>query len=696
MKMPKDKKAKAADKKQRVAAKTEKKVVQKEKKASKKPKDSQDQDTDDDADLDAVLASYAKEQERFLAVTETVTEPPSARASATFVGSPSNDKELLLFGGEYFNGALAKFYNDLFVYNINRDEWRLVTSPNSPLPRSGHAWTRAGNKSEVYLFGGEFSSPKQGTFYHYNDFWRLDPSTREWEKVEGERKDKGKSGGGPPARSGHRMTSFKQYIILFGGFQDTSSSTQYLSDLWLYDTNDYKWHQPTLPPASQRPDPRSSFSFLPRDDGAVLYGGYSRVKASTTVRKTVGRGGKGGGAIHEVLKPVVHTDAWFLRIVAPASDAPPQSSPTVRWEKRKRPVNAPNPPRAGATMAYHRGRGLQFGGVHDVENSEEGIESEFFNNLCAWNIDRNRCFDLSLRRPRTVKAKIIGREGGGRKDRGKRGEDDLLANLKKLEMDSDSGYISEEQNEPVGEDGDDAEKIEKLIAWEMPHRRFNAQLCVQSDVLYILGGTFEANDREYTFDEMLSIDLSSLAGVKEIFKRSLEDWQAEDSDSEDDEEEGDDGDEEDSGDEAVDEGDGDQRPKPVAVDELRSSSTTGRTSPEPSEADTSISDPEVLSSAMTDDLPHPRPFESLRDFFARTSNQWQELLLEELKFSGRGDGKSIKEVRKSAFERAETKWWDCREDITALEDEQDQAGIGEVVNLADKAASAPIGAGKRR
>jgi len=21
----------------------------------------------------------------------------------------------------------------------------------------------------VYLFGGEFSSPKQGTFYHYND-----------------------------------------------------------------------------------------------------------------------------------------------------------------------------------------------------------------------------------------------------------------------------------------------------------------------------------------------------------------------------------------------------------------------------------------------------------------------------------------------------------------------------------------------
>lgn len=202
--MVKDKKAKAADKKARVAAKSEKKAVQKEKKVSKKPKESQDQDSDDDQDIDAVLAAYAKEQERYLKVTETVTEPPSARASATLTASPSNTNELLLFGGEFFNGALAKFYNDLFVYNINRDEWRLVTSPNSPLPRSGHAWTRAGNKAEVYLFGGEFSSPKQGTFYHYSDFWRLDPGSREWTKLEAE-KGKGKGAqSSPGARSGRK------------------------------------------------------------------------------------------------------------------------------------------------------------------------------------------------------------------------------------------------------------------------------------------------------------------------------------------------------------------------------------------------------------------------------------------------------------------------------------------------------------
>ena len=49
---------------------------------------------------------------------------------------------------------------------------------------------------------GEFSSPRQGTFHHYNDFWRLEPSTREWTRIESKAK-------GPSARSGHRMTCYK-------------------------------------------------------------------------------------------------------------------------------------------------------------------------------------------------------------------------------------------------------------------------------------------------------------------------------------------------------------------------------------------------------------------------------------------------------------------------------------------------------
>lgn len=172
--MAKDKKSKNPDKKTKLA---EKKAKQEKKGANKeKAKASKAADTGSDAedvDLDAVLAEYARKQEQFLKVTEAVCDaPPRARASATLIASPANENELFLFGGEYFDGALARFFNDLYVYVVGRDEWRLVTSPNTPLPRSGHAWCRGGNAGGIYLFGGEFSSPKQGTFYHYNDVSR--------------------------------------------------------------------------------------------------------------------------------------------------------------------------------------------------------------------------------------------------------------------------------------------------------------------------------------------------------------------------------------------------------------------------------------------------------------------------------------------------------------------------------------------
>jgi len=198
--MAKDKKSKDASKKALKAEKKQKQGKKAEKKAKVKASKVDDSDAED-VDLDAVLEEYKKQQEQFLKITETVVDgPPKPRAASCFLASPSNSNQLLLFGGEYFNGALATFYNDLFIYYVDRDEWRCVTSPNAPLPRSGHAWCRGGNQSNsVYLFGGEFSSPKQGTFYHYNDFWRLEPNTREWTRIE----TKGKS---PPARSGHRMT----------------------------------------------------------------------------------------------------------------------------------------------------------------------------------------------------------------------------------------------------------------------------------------------------------------------------------------------------------------------------------------------------------------------------------------------------------------------------------------------------------
>lgn len=45
------------------------------------------------------------------------------------------------------------------------------------------------------------------------------------------------------------------------------------------------------------------------------------------------------------------------------------------------------------------------------------------------------------------------------------------------------------------------------------------------------------------------------------------------------------------------------------------------------------------------------------------------------------ESSSVKEIKARAFEMSEEKWWDFREEITALEDEQEAAGIGEVVSI---------------
>lgn len=481
------------------------------------------------------------------------------------------------------------------------------------------------------------------------------------------------------------MTYFRHYIVLFGGFQDTSQQTKYLQDLWIYDIHNFTWFSPVLPPATQKPDSRSSFSIHPHEAGAALYGGYSRVKATASAGKQT----KGGvQSLRSVLKPLIHQDTWFLRITLPVQGAPSGTAPGVRWERRKKPVNSPNPTRAGATQTYHKGRGIAFGGVHDVEESEEGIDSEFFDTLLAWNIERNRFFQLTLRRPRTATKRQV-EDRNSKKGRGKLDEEELLRNLAALEAKGSVEFTTTAITQDNESSDDMPKKTSKPALFTMPHPRFNAQLAVQDDTLYIFGGTYEHRDREYTFDEMWAIDLGKLDGVQEVYKRELEDWHG----SEDDSGASASGDEDESEDEETD------GEAPTGVPLLSSERPTqpvamGTSPSQPPE----VVDIEMLESSdafVSDSRPHPRPFETLRDFFARTSTAWQDIVLDNMAKADQSSNQSIKEMRKIAFDRAETMWWDCREEVTALEDEQEEAGIGEVLSLADRSHDVG-GTGRRR
>lgn len=391
---------------------------------------------------------------------------------------------------------------------------------------------------------------------------------------------------------------------------------------------------------------------------------------------TAGKQTKGGTqGTRSVLKPTVHQDTWFLRIAQPPADAPANSPPTARWERRKRPANLPSPSRAGATMAYHKGRGILFGGVHDVEESEEGIDSEFFDTLFAWNIERNRFFQLNLRRSKITPKRQLEDRVGTRRGRAEADEAELLRNLAALETkDSITGPQSTDV-EIEASGSEQVTKPTKTILMSMPHPRFNAQLAIQDGVLHLFGGTYEHGDVEYTFDEMWAIDLGRLDGVQEVYRRELDNWHGSDDDESASQSEEDISDDEDEGDEPM----GVLLPPTDAIEAS------------PSEVTLEGDQPEI---PPVDDRPQPRPFESLREFFTRTTTLWQEIVLEPRK-QERESAMSIKELRKKAFGLSETRWWDVREEVMALEDEQNDAGIGEVINIMDR-SSETGGTNRRR
>ncbi|KAF8990456.1 hypothetical protein BDQ17DRAFT_1371847 [Cyathus striatus] len=191
-----------------------------------------------------------KEWEEVHTVTEELVEPPSRRANATLTPCPVGNY-LWCIGGEYFSeDRKAPFYNDVFRYTPEKDEWRKFVSPTCPGPRGAHAVVgSAAGGGKLFVFGGEFSSLNQTTFHHYGDFWCFDISSHSWDRIETKEKEK------PYARSECRIAMWKHYVVLFGGFVDPGVVARYLNDLWIFDTQEYKWHHVEFCETDIKPSP---------------------------------------------------------------------------------------------------------------------------------------------------------------------------------------------------------------------------------------------------------------------------------------------------------------------------------------------------------------------------------------------------------------------------------------------------------
>ena len=615
--------------------KAQEKAAVKDKKKSKKL--SQD-DEEDDVDIEEMLANFKREQENFERINiENVEKPPQRISSCMFANPVHGKRELMMFGGESTSHEtnVTHFYNEMYVYSLDNDSWKKITSQNSPMPRSSAA-VAAHPTGLALIHGGEFSSPKQNTFYHYSDSWLFDCSTREWTKIEQKN--------GPSARSGHRMTIWKNFIILHGGFRDLGTSTTYLNDLWVFDITTHKWKQIDFPTNHPIPDARSGHSFIPTAEGAILWGGYTKVKA-----------GKG------LQKGKILSDCWYLKMKSDLS--------AIRWERRKKQGQQPSP-RVGCSMVYHKGRGVLFGGVYDFEETEESLRSVFYNDLFTYQIESNRWYSMSLR-PRRKNNKIAISKSNRNKDKEL---EDLLnqildkANLLDDNVEEDSKTIENElkqlDEEEEGEDPDHqkSRKIYDMLT-ALPHRRFNASTAVVDDTLFIFGGAIEIGEKDYPIDSFYSIDMNKLDGVKlyweDLSKVDMAEKAGDEDDDDFDEDDEDEDDDEDDGEKVDDQ-------KLVSEDEQEEEEEEEEEEQEVEE-EYEIPDPRPW-------LPHPKAFETLRAFYVRTGATFLEWAI-----TNNRDSKG-KHLKKKSFDLCQDRWWERREQIRLEEDKFEEfGGVGDIV-----------------
>ncbi|XP_044283920.1 kelch domain-containing protein 4 [Varanus komodoensis] len=535
----KERKGKGAEK---AAAKMEKKVSKRARK--------------EEEDLEALIAEFQSLDAKKTQVVEATCAPPSPRLNASLSAHPEKD-ELILFGGEYFNGQKTFLYNELFVYNIRKNSWAKIDIPSPPPRRCAHqAVVVAQGGGQLWVFGGEFASPDGEQFYHYKDLWVLHLAGRTWEQI--------KAAGGPSGRSGHRMAVCKRHLVVFGGFHESARDYIYYNDAYAFNLDLFAWTK--LSPSGLAPAPRSGCLLTATPDGNILvYGGYSKQR----IKKDVDKG-------------MLHTDMFLLKA---------ESSDKWTWT-RMSPSGVKPTPRSGFSVTMGpNNRSLLFGGVHD-EEEEECLEGDFFNDIYFYDVAKNRWFPGLLKGPKSGKKKRRrgaalegsqaawqdGAGGGGEEAEGQPppgpvevvkevvAEDGTVMTIKQVVS---APKTEPERSESEGEEdgaGDEAsgQQLE-------PCPRSNAMLAVKHGVLYVYGGMFEVGDRQFTLNDLYALDLHKLEEWRVLVEMDpkTQEWLEEsESDEEGDEdvegaEGGEEEDEDDSSDEESedeDEGDGEHPP----------------------------------------------------------------------------------------------------------------------------------------
>jgi len=484
-------------------------------------------------DLETMLAKIEEDSKKQTEIVEVkLKEPPSKRSSFTLTPHPEKD-QLIMFGGEYFNGSQAFVYNDLFLYAPKQARWTQVKS-RGPAPRSGHqacAVPTAGG--QLWVFGGEFTNQSETQFYHYKDFWMFSLASKQWQKIT--------VPGAPSSRSGHRMVVSKRKLYVFGGFHDYDNGDfKYFSDVHVFDMDAFTWTK--LAPSGAAPAPRSACGLAALSDGRLLvYGGYT---------KTKDKAGREQGA--------TLTDMFLL--VPDKHDA---TGLKCKWVKVSQSGDKPEPARCSfAFTACHPVPGLAgwgedkavlFGGVTDKEegDSDDLEATSIHGDMWLLDLSTQRWSELFVTGKRTEVKKARRRnkdrdeEGGDEEaDEGEEMAEDIEAlAVEPQETVAECGAFTITQSIGGSSDGGSVAAVGAALTTQRgavfgPPPRMSGVATARGGRLYLWGGRYETGGKELTLNDRYSLDLSKLEEwtvIQALDPKDLE-WFESDSESESEEE----------------------------------------------------------------------------------------------------------------------------------------------------------------
>ncbi|XP_023934330.2 kelch domain-containing protein 4 [Bicyclus anynana] len=436
-------------------------------------------------DIAKVIAEIEREEaKRAAASDKTLPGPPSSRAYASLTPHPTSN-ELIMFGGEFHNGQKTEVYNELLFYNPANGSWRLVKAPGAPPPRSAHQTiATSANKGELWVFGGEFTSPTETQFYHYKDLWCFSLTEKKWEKVV--------APNGPSPRSGHRMVLLGRKLFVFGGYCDDGRECRYFDDLYTFCLDTRQWEK--LSPSGRGPCARSACVMLPiGNDSLIVDGGFSRIREGRTERTQNHM---------DMFKLSRKGDAWSWRALAGS-----KSSLAGR----------------AAAVNVHSNRGYVFGGICDFIENEEELTGVMSDELSMLDLDKCRWHAVTLR-TETAPASLDNAQPAAQET--EISEPEESAQTKEAVTVVTDEVFTMKLGGAVA-----AAAVQQPAAPAAqpmrggPGARMSAMLAVQRSVLYVYGGVLEKDDKQFYLGDMYSLDLHKLNEWRTLIEQPpLPDW----------------------------------------------------------------------------------------------------------------------------------------------------------------------------